>query len=591
MLKYIVIILFLPFSLISQQLIEAPSTAEWKLYDSLIRSKAPDEEAFVALQRMTELDIDMENYDAAINTYERYRCYFPKMGRRLDKIENLLKAPKRKLVVNNLGSDINTQFTEAVPVLSADGKTLYFCGLDRPDGYGGEDLYVSHFVNGEWTKAENMGNGINNETHQSPLSISTDGNRLLVYGSYKTFYGRGDIYYTDRTAKGWDSLKCFSPPVNSKYFDSDAMITSDGKAIIFVSERPGNAGALHRVGEYFHGDYLGNTDIFVCLKSDTGWSEPINLGTTVNTPSSERTPYLHPDGKTLYFSSDGHYGLGRMDVFKTTRLNDSSWTEWCEPVNLGKEVNSTQNDFGYKITTTGDIAYFSAYKRSDNYGESDIYSITLPKEVRPHVVAIISGTVKDEKGNFLEANIKWEDLSTGTNIGELKSNPQNGSYFIVLPLGKKYGYYAEKKDYLPVSQYLDLTNVRDSITIQEDIVLVSIEKMIKEKIPVRVNNVFFDFDKYDLKKESFSELNRLAEFLLENEGFVVNINAYTDSVGTDEYNIELSNKRAASVVEYLVSRGCKKDHLVAKGYGKQYPLATNSTEEGRALNRRVEIKF
>ncbi len=589
--QFLVIIFFLPCIIFAQRLVDPPSAGELVLYDSLVRTKAPDEEAFVALQRMTEREIDLENYEAAIATYKKYRSLFPKMGRRFDKIENLLREPKKKLIVKNLGPEINTQFTEAVPIISADGRTLYFCGLDRPDGYGGEDVYISKFENELWQGTQNMGTKINNRSHQSPLSISVDGNRLLIYGSYNKSFGRGDIYYIDKTASGWDSLKCFDPPVNSKYFDSDAMMTSDGKAIIFVSGRPGNAGAFHRVGEYFHGDYLGNTDIFVCVKQADCWSEPINIGTVINTPYCERTPFLHPDGKTLYFSSDGHYGLGRMDVFKSTRLSDSLWTEWSEPVNLGKEVNSTQNDFGYKISTMGDVAYFSAYRKSDNFGESDIYSITLPKEVRPQVVAIISGSVRDEKGKFLEANIKWEDLTTGANIGELKSNPQNGNYFIVLPLGKKYGYYAEKRDYIPVSQYLDLTNVRDSITIQEDIVLVSVEKMIEEKIPVRINNVFFDFDKYDLKPESYSELNRLAEFLLDGDNYVVNISAYTDSVGTEEYNKELSNKRAASVVNYLVSRGCNKNNLISHGFGKSNPIAPNSTEEGRAMNRRVEIKF
>ncbi len=178
----------------SQQLIDAPKADEWKKYDSLIRVKAPDEEAFIALQRMTELDIDMENYDQAISTYKKYRNLFPKMGRRIDKIINLLLEPKKKLIVNNLGPEINTQFTETVPVPSTDGKILYFCGLDRPDGFGGEDIYISHMKDGQWQKAENIGSRINDASNQSPLSISTDGNRLLVYGSFKTHYGRGDIY-------------------------------------------------------------------------------------------------------------------------------------------------------------------------------------------------------------------------------------------------------------------------------------------------------------------------------------------------------------------------------------------------------------
>ena len=513
----------------------------------------------------------------------------------MKKIIWLLEAAEESLVVTNLGSGINTEAEEYIPTPAADGLRLYFQGRNRSDCYGGEDVFVSELKNGIWQKAENLGSAINTNSNEALLSVSTDGNRIILFGHYSGSLGRGDIFYADKRADGWSDIQHFPQPINSEYWDCDGFITSDGKAILYASDRPGGIGAFYAKPKYvedvFHGGLWGNIDIYVCLKTEEGWSKPINLGSIINTPYCDRSPFLHPDGKTLYFSSDGHYGLGRLDVFKAVRLKEDSWTEWSEPVNLGKEINTAGNDWGYKIATLGDLAYFSARGKSDGYGVDDIYSITLPEEVRPEAVATISGKVTDGSGKVLEAAIKWEDLSTGENVGQLKSNPQDGSYFIVLPLGKNYGYYAEKEGYYPVSNNIDLQDETESLNITEDIVLLLIEKIKEEEIPVRINNIFFDFNKSELRPESFPELNRLAKVLQENPDRKVEISGHTCSMGTEAYNLDLSKRRAQSVVGYLISVGCDDASLIARGYGEGKPIASNETEEGRTQNRRVEFRF
>jgi len=557
-------------------------------YDNFIKLNAPGEDAFVAVLRVAAQYVQERQWEKAVDVFKMYSPLFKKMEKRFDKIISMLEAKEEKLILRGLGLGVNSESNEYVPTPSADGMLMYFTGYERSDGFGGEDIFFSNLINNEWQKAENLGSKLNSKTNEAIVSVSADGNKIILFGNYKKTFGRGDNFYIDKTNTGWSDIRHFPEPINSQYFDASALITSDGIAMLFVSDRPGGIGDTHFKGELFHGDTWGNTDIYVCLKQGDGWGEPIDLGAKINTPYAEFSPFLHPDGKTLYFSSTGHYGLGNFDVFKSVRLSDSSWTEWSEPVNLGKEINTAGDDWGYKISTSGDIAYFSGYNK-DNLSD-DIYSITLPKEVRPERVATIRGKVTDDKGNMLEADILWEDLSSGKNVGQLKSNPRDGTYFIALPLGKNYGYYAEKKGYYSVSKNIDLPGTIESKNITEDIVLVSIRDIKEKEISVRINNIFFDYDKYEIKPESFPELNRLVKILKDTDS-KVEIAGHTDSRGKDKYNLELSKNRAQAVVNYLISLGCSSINLTAIGYGETKPISNEATEEGYARNRRVEFKF
>jgi len=565
----------------------APTSTNLEKYEEFVRTNAPSEDAFVAVLRISEEYVKEHQWDRAADVFTKYRSYFTGMEKRFDKMTAMLKAAEQNLTVTNLGEGTNsTENGEYKPTPSADGFYIYFTRSENPDGMGGEDIYVSEFRDGKWQMAENMGKVINTKGNESMNAISADGNRLLIFGNYSQSLGNGDIFYSDKTSDGWSKVKHLPEPVNSKNFESDAMITSDGNALIFTSDRPGGTGDYKEKGTEMHGDTWGNTDIYVSLKDGDEWGEPINLGSVINTPYTERTAFLHPDGRTLYFSSDGHYGLGHLDVFKSVRLSENSWTEWSEPVNLGKEINTAGDDWGYKVATSGDLAYFSAVEG----GAYDIFSITLPKELRPDLVATIRGKVTDEEGKTLEADIIWEDLETGKNVGQLKSDPRKGAYFIVLPLGKNYGYYAEKKGYYPVSKNVDVRDKSKPLNITENIVLISIEEMKAKELSVRINNIFFDYNKFELKSESFTELNRLAKILKESD-LRVEISGHTDARGSDKYNLELSKNRAQSVVNYLISIGCRKENLIAKGYGETKPVSVVDTEEGYAQNRRVEFKF
>ncbi|HEY3252203.1 MAG TPA: OmpA family protein, partial [Ignavibacteria bacterium] len=402
-----------------------------------------------------------------------------------------------------------------------------------------------------------------------------------------------DNFYVEKTSKGWSEIKQYPEPINSKWWDADAFLTADGKAIIFSSERPGGIGEYHPKADYLHGMYWGNTDLYVVLKEADGtWSKKaINLGPIINTPYTERTPFLHPDGKTLYFSSDGHYGLGKSDVFKTVRLSDTSWTEWSEPVNLGKEINTPAEDWGYKITTDGKHAYFSTVN-DKGFGEEDIFYVDLPPEVQPvRNVVTVTGKVVDENGNPVDATIKWEDVEQMKEIGIAKTDPQTGEYFIALPIGRYYAYYADVKGYYSTVNYLDLTAAEAYKEMTTDVNLVSVEELENTGKPIKIDNIFFDFGSYALKEQSYEALSLLYRFLTTNPEVVVEINAHTDNVGSDSYNMKLSQDRANSVVQYLVQKGIGPTKLIPQGFGESQPVAANDTEEGRALNRRVEFRL
>ncbi len=574
-----------------QMLGQTPSLDIEELYEEYIREKAPSENAFVALQRRADNYINTLKWDSAIYIFNKFKPLFPEMKERIDKLISILSAKTEGIVIRNMGTIINTDKDEWDPNPTPDGKYLYFSARDRQDNYGLTDIYVSKLANGVWLAPRNIGppiNGINDETIDN---VTADGNTLLLSGTFEGTFGNFDIYTASKTEKGWGNLEHLPYPINSVYTDEGGNLTSDGKALLFSSDRPGGKGQYVPFGTQFHGTTNGNMDIYVCLKTDSGWVGPINLGPTINTPYSERSPYLHPDGRTLYFSSEGHPGLGKLDVFKSYRLKEDSWTEWSEPVNLGKEINSILDDWGYKITVGGDSAFFAGHWRTIGYGGWDLFSVSLPKYAKPDKVLTIKGKVTDNKGNPLSAKILWEDLTTGKNVGVLQSDPTDGSYIIILPMGKNYGFYAEKTGYYPISKSIDLTKERKEQDIIENITLLPLEDILNKETKLSLNNIFFDFDKFTLKKESYPELDRLTKLIKDNPKYKIKIEGHTDNIGSESYNMELSRKRAESVRNYIISKGVPSKRFSLIGFGSSMPIASNDTEEGRAMNRRVVISF
>ncbi len=564
---------------------------DYALYEDFIQTFAPEENAFVALQRRIDNYLNFRKWDSAKIVLNRFKPLFPDKKSFIEKVIQILEAPPQNISVRNLGPTINTSNDEWDPCPTPDGKYLFFSTRNRPDGYGNSDVFVSKNIKGEWQRAENLGPSVNGKNDETIDNVTVDGTGLLLSGTFEGTFGQFDIYYIQRNDNGWGMLEHLPYPINTKYVDEGACLSSDGKVLIFTSDRPGGVGEFHPYGSLYHGNQMGNMDLYACFKTDTGWSQPINLGPTINTPFAERSPYLHPDGRTLYFSSDGHPGLGKLDVFKAVRLREDSWTEWSEPINLGKEINTILDDWGYKISLKGDSAFFAGQWRTGGFGGWDLYSVTLPSYARPQQFATITGKIQDPTGKPLSAKVKFEDLSKNSSIGEVQSHPEDGSYIIILPLGKNYGYFIEKEGYFPSSNNIDLTNISKDTAITYDIILYPLDFLLEKKKKVRLNNIFFDFDKYELKPESFPELNRIVKILKDNPLLNIHIEGHTDSVGTEEYNMQLARRRAESVRNYLVNKGISNYRIVVFAFGSSIPIAPNTTEEGRALNRRVEIWF
>jgi len=579
----------------------APMDAAFKAASSMeslvafIEKYAPDELAFVAVQRLAQPRIDAQDWEAARAIFERYSAKFPGKSSAFAKISGILAAPVGEVVVNNLGAGINSPEGEYAPVISSTGKTLIFardCGVCE----GGEEVYVStRNSSGTWGVAGKFGSPLVSRSNEIPLALSADGNTLAVFGNYEGSLGRGDIFHVDKTKESWGDLQHYPAPLNSEYFESSAAYTPDGTAILFVSERPGGVGGFSEKGRFYHGDYEGNTDIYVFLPDPGGAGIVMNLGPVINTPYAEYSPFLHPDGKTLYFSSNGHPGLGGLDVFKTTRLRADSWTEWSEPVNLGKEINTSYNDWGYQFDAPGERAYFAVGNRPEGFGGSDIYAASLPGTMQPSGVVSVTGKVTDPAGNMLSADLRWNDLLAGKEVGRATSDPQTGDYIIHLPAGGKYAYYAEKPGYMGQSENFDLTDELGYREYVMDIVLYPFaERLVPEPrvvAEIRMNNVFFDFDKATLRSESRLELDRWVKMLKENPAVILEIAGYTDNVGSESYNRRLSERRAKAVAAYLADQGIAVRRLKAMGFGESKPAATNQTAEGRQHNRRVEVKI
>jgi len=571
-------------------------------FEQFIADNSPCELAYVAVQRLATTHVNDKNWEAAADVYIKYKANFPGMAQRFAKIISLLTAPEENLKKTRLGSGVNTRGTEFRPIISADSKTLYFT-RNRGEEAGGEDIYHAAKHRRKWLKADNIGPPISTAGHEMMLGISADNNKMTLMGNYPGSFGRGDIFYAEKGKKCWTEINHYPAPINTEHFDSDAMLPADGRTILFVSDRPGGIGPFKPKETLFHGGYAGNTDIYVYIETDAGDGKLINLGPTINTAHAEYSPYLHPDGRTLYFSSSGHYSLGGLDVFVARRLSDSSWTEWSEPVNLGKEVNGPYNDWGFQVTSPGNLAYYAtAEKKSDCWegdiasprtgcGPSDIFATELPAIAKPGPVVVVSGAVTDPGKNPLEAMIVWNDLTLNRSAGIAKTDPDSGEYVIVLPAGNKYGYSAEKEGYMGASQSLDFTDISTYTEYRHDIVLYPLGTLVEDQIPLKMNNIFFDFNKNSLRSESIFELNRWVKVLKKHPELKAQIHGHTCWIGTEAYNQRLSERRAKTVVNYLVTKGVAKNRLTQKGFGETRPAASNNTEKGRELNRRVEVLF
>ncbi|MEY2941031.1 MAG: hypothetical protein RJA67_716 [Bacteroidota bacterium] len=539
------------------------------------------------------------------------------------------KAPE------NLGSAVNSEFSELNPVISPDGRTLYFGRKNHPANRygvkgsetisGSQDIWFSEKVGDTWSTARRLSEVLNRDQYNTILSISPDGQTILLKGAYVngTYETRG-FSISNKTTAGWTvPVKVEIPGYEqmSKGKNEYGYLTMDGKAILLAFARKKNS---------------EDDDLYVSFFEDGRWTRPLELGDEINTKYSETTPFLSADGKTLYFSSDRPGGQGSQDIYLTRRLDDT-WQHWRKPQNLGSPINTDEYDAYYSIAAKGDYAYFMSGKGS--LGKKDIFRLSvesppdgglvnessqvggaasdlvkespdasgLVKEspLRGPVngstrsvtsqesdpVVLLSGTVLNQQTGKVpeDASVTYEDLSNGKVLGQAKPDPTTGKYKLVLPYGKNYGITAKAKGLIPTSTNLDLTTARGRYLELDDRDL-SMVPLVKGNTAT-INNLFFDLGKATLKPESEPELKRILQVMKENMALVIEISGHTDNTGSEEINNKLSLERANAVRENLLKGGIDQARIKTRGYGKSKPKADNATEEGRQINRRVEIEI
>lgn len=504
------------------------------------------------------------------------------------------------VVIENLGPSVNTHFTEHSPILSADGNTLIFTSnrSDDPNGTESlEDVYVTHKTNGNWSAPKRISNNINTKFNDAAASLSPDGKTLFLYSEL----GSGDIYTSSFDGNDWSEPKPLNKNINtSQFWETCASVSSDGKKLYFASNRDGGFGEL---------------DIYVSELDGNGqWGKAINLGSTINTAGNEDSPFIHYDGVTLYFSSDGHPGLGNNDIFFSELRNG----KWTKPENIGYPINLWEYDGFFTISHDKKVGYYSTVKEG-GLGGIDIYSIKFlepkykPKPPPPvvviekkkvenqnyvdpamqklrdqKVVTVLRGKVIDEtSATPLNATVTLVDNETGKVLSKIYSDPSTGDFELTIPHGGNYGVTTESHGYLFNSINFSLPKFAEYQEIDTHIIMV--RTAIGSKVVLR--NIFFDVGKYNLKDQSVSEIQKVQELLIKNPQLKVQINGHTDNTGDAPANKSLSLKRANAVVDFLISKGVDQSRVSAKGYGSERPIVSNDDESGgREINRRTEIE-
>lgn len=583
------------------------SNHDEKAYDHLIKAKnagfRPDEEKPIYFQK-SELfnewyshDFDFmmarayhlkHEWDLAEEHYrlfrERYDAHLVKhpdpigdqvIDHFVEMCENGKKYEANKIenvTITNIGQKINTEYEEIVPLISADEKMMVFTSR-RPgstgkkiaaDGKYYEDIYMSlKNQDGEWRKPWKV--KINTDEHDACVSLSPDGHHIIIYKNNS--HHTGDLYESTFKGNKWQEPIKFPKEINSKYVENSATISADMRTLIFTSNRPGG---------------FGGEDLYISHRNDDGsWTMAENMGPTINTMYDEDAPYLHPDGKTLYFSSRGHSTMGGYDIFRSqVNLKSNSFSK---PENMGYPINDADDDIFFVWSADGLRGYYSSH-HEDSFGDQDLYMMTVPPP--PHPIILLRGIISDvTNGTPIYSEIDIFDNETGEEISTITSNSINGRYTIVLPPGKDYGIHVTSEGYMMHSENFSIV---DTNVYFEQELNIALEPVQNESL-IELKNVFFDNNKSDLKESAFAELNKIVTFLNEHPELDIEIAGHTELGGYHDNNIKLSQARAESVMAYLEEKGVKKSRIRSIGYGERFPKNNGGTAEERKLNRRTEI--
>ena len=578
------------------------------------------------------------DFDNALAYYTRYlnklkqedgyrgvdKVELPEVTRRIYECNNakeFVANPAHYSIVN-VGNAINTEFEEYAPVLNEDETLMIFTTRRRDgnlnenvfkDNKPYEDIFMATKENGVWSPAVNIGNTVNTEYHDSNLALSADGEQLFLYKDENN----GDIYVSNRNEdQTWSYPEPLSENINSEGFkESSISISPDGSILFFASDRPGG---------------FGGSDIYYSVKDSRGdWGRSKNLGPMINTEYDDDGPFIDYDGKTLYFSSRGRKGMGGYDIFRSEY--DSATNDWTEPENLGFPINTPDDDIYFVSTKDGQRGYYASV-REDGLGFTDIYMVTILsqeemdamarrnaerdslEEVRTELEVAVNAeevaveaeeeevveqeaeilpvvirvTVLDENGEPTDAQLGVASVPDNMVAG--KSREGTGSYRFTInqTTPKAYILSVEKDGYLFEDINLgSLAASSQASTLERTVRLRKLE-VGTSKI---LRNIYFDFDKATFKDESYSELNKLETMMAQNPGMIIEISGHTDNIGAKAYNLDLSQRRANAVKDFLVNKGIDARRINARGYGEERPLASNDDErEGREINRRVEFK-
>ncbi len=482
----------------------------------------------------------------------------------------------------NLGPGVNTENNEYYPCITADEQTLLFTRLivdSQTQGRKQEDFYISKKTDAKWNDAQPVAE-INTNKNEGAPTLSADGQMLIftaceaadgTYGGTRQGIGSCDLFYSMKTPTGWTPAENMGNTVNSSTWESQPSFSANGRTLYFVRGKRTASG-------------IKEQDIYYSYLRETGdWSVPVKVPGRVNTPFEEESVMIHPDGHTLYFSSNGHSGMGGLDIFMSRLLQSG---EWDTPTNLGYPINTHKDENSIQVTARGKIALFAS-DRFGGQGGLDLYQFELPQRVQPALVTYVAGIISDKLSyKKLEARLELIDLETGKTVTECMSNKGGGDFLLCLPAGKDYALNVSKEGYLFHSENFSLKNFSGYEPYRLDVQL----QKLRPGATIVLNNVFFETSKWELKPESMIELDRLVLLLKNNPEKKIEIGGHTDNVGSDEANLTLSNNRAQSVVDYLVKKGIAVNRLTAKGYGETVPIATNDTEMGRSKNRRTEFR-
>ncbi|MBC7425027.1 MAG: PD40 domain-containing protein [Bacteroidia bacterium] len=540
--------------------------------------------AFLKYKEIAEVSTDVDyrigfayyqmmNFDSSKYYFNQYKNN-PQANaqRKKDAIAFLAKVDKVKYIVENpvafkpvnLGPSVNTKNDEYFPGLSLDEKTLIFTRQINRN----EDFYMSKTNDSVWQNATAL-TGVNTPANEGFVSLSADGN-YIFYTACNRPDGEGscDIYLSVYRNNVWGKPINLRAPINSESWESQPSVSSDGLTLYFSSGRPGG---------------FGGTDIWKTVwdKQNNRFGFPINLGPTINTPLDEQAPFIHPDGITLYFSSEGHINLGGTDLFVAKADADG---KFGEPENLGYPINTIGDERSIIIDRSGKYGYMSA-DREGGMGGMDIYRFVIPASIKPEQISYVSGTVYDAKTKErIEADIELTDLATGKVVTEAKSS-KNGEFLVILESNKNYALTVDHTGYIFYSDNFLLKETSQLEPLKIEVPLDKPEAGTKFVL----NNIFFDVDKFELRDESKGELNKLVSLLKKFPNMKIEVGGHTDNTGNKEKNATLSNNRALAVKNYLVANNIAGYRISYKGYGDSMPVKTNETDEGRAANRRTEF--